>query len=65
MMTEAFLMNIYWILYTYLEGSEALAQMPRAAVDAPSLEILKARLDGALNNPIWWVAVLPVAGGWN
>ena len=28
-------------------------------------EVLKARLDGALSRLIWWVATLPMAGGWN
>jgi len=36
--------------------------MPREAVDAPSLEVLRVRLDGALGNLIWWVAALPMAG---
>jgi len=31
-------------------GSEALAQLPREAVGTPSLEVLKARLDGALGS---------------
>jgi len=26
--------------------------MPREAVDAPSLEVFKVRLDGALSNPV-------------
>ena len=38
---------------------------PREAVDAPSLEVFKGRLDGALGNLIYWVAALPVAGSWN
>jgi len=28
----------------------------RKAVDFPSLEVFKARLDGALSSLIWWVA---------
>jgi len=36
-------------------------RLPREAVDAPSLEAFKARLDSL----IWWVTALPVAGGWN
>jgi len=36
------------------EGNEALALLPRA-VGAPSLEVLKARLDGALNSPVYEV----------
>jgi len=34
----------------YSEGSEARAQLPREAVGAPSLEALRARLDGALGS---------------
>ena len=33
----------------YSEGSEAVAQLPRA-VGTPSLEAIKARLDGALGS---------------
>jgi len=36
---------------------------PREAVDAPSLEVFKARLDGALSNLVWWkVSLLMVWG---
>ena len=38
-------------------------RLPRKAVDAPSLEVFKARLDEALGNLIWWVASLPMVGG--
>jgi len=31
-------------------------------VDAPSLEVLKARLDGASGSLSWWLAALHVAG---
>ena len=31
-------------------------ELHREAVDAPSLEVLKARLDGALGSLIWWEA---------
>ena len=30
---------------------------------APSLEVFKARLDGALGNLVWWEVSLPMAGG--
>ena len=30
---------------------------------APSLEVFKARLDGALNNLVWWKVSSPMAGG--
>ena len=35
----------------------------RDVVDAPSLQVFKARLDGILGSLIWWVAVLSMAGG--
>ena len=41
--------------------------MPKEVVDAPSLEVFKARLDGALGSLSWWGAALPTAGvgvGW-
>ena len=41
------------------------SRLPCGAVDAPSLEALKARLDGALSNLIWREVTLPTAGHWN
>ena len=38
-------------------------RLPREAVGAPSLEVFKARLDGALGSLSWWVAALTTAGG--
>jgi len=38
-------------------------RLPREAVDAPSLAVFKARLDGALSNLIWWKMSLLMAGG--
>ncbi|PKU49003.1 hypothetical protein llap_656 [Limosa lapponica baueri] len=38
-------------------------RLPRGAVDAPSLEVFEARLDGALSNLVWWDVSLPMAGG--
>ena len=41
-------------------------RLPREAVDAPSLEVLKARLDGALVNLVkyyMWRLVAPLAAG--
>ena len=35
--------------------------LPRAAVDAPSLAVPEARLDGAGGNLGWWPVSLPVA----
>lgn len=37
----------------------------REAMGSPSLEGLKASLDGALDSLILWAATLPRAGGWN
>lgn len=33
------------------------------AVDAPSQEGFKAKLDGALNNLVYWKMFLPMTGG--
>ena len=38
-------------------------RLPREVVDAPSLAVFKARLDGALGNLVWWKVSLPMAGG--
>ena len=38
-------------------------RLPKEAVDAPSLEAFKARLDVALGSLVWWLVTLPVAGG--
>jgi len=40
-------------------------RLPREAVAAPSLEVFKARLDGALSNLAEWKVSLLMAGGWN
>ena len=37
-------------------------RLPRAAVGAPSLAVLKARLDGAGGTLGWWEGSLPMAG---
>jgi len=39
--------------------------LSKEAVDAPSLEAFKARLDVALGSPVWWLATLHIAGGLN
>ena len=39
--------------------------LPKEAVDAPSLEAFKARLDVALGSLVWWLATLHIAGGLN
>ena len=38
-------------------------RLPREAVDTPSLEVFKARLDGAVSNLVWWEVSLPTAVG--
>ena len=37
-------------------------RLPKEAVDAPSLEASKIRLDVALDNLVYWLVTLPVAG---
>ena len=37
--------------------------LSKEAVDAPSLEAFKARLDVALGSLVWWLATLHTAGG--
>ena len=38
-------------------------RLPKEAMDAPSLEAFKARLDVALGSLVWWLATLHIAGG--
>ena len=38
-------------------------RLPKEAVDVPSLEAFKARLDVALGSLVWWLATLHTAGG--
>jgi len=40
-------------------------RLPKEAVDAPSLQALKARLDVALGSLVCWLETLHTAGGWN
>ena len=44
---------------------DALNRLPKEAVDAPSLQAFKARLDVALGSLGCWLATLHMAGGWN
>ena len=41
-----------WLIF-HRQGGEVLALLPRKAVDAPSLEVLKARLGGVLGSLSW------------
>jgi len=47
------------------KGGESWHRLPRDAVDVPSVEVLKAKLDGALGSLICWMATLPMARGRN
>ena len=38
-------------------------RLPKEAVDAPSLEAFKARLEVALGSLVWWLTTLHIAGG--
>ena len=38
-------------------------RLPKEAVDAPSLETFKARLDVALGSLVWCLVTLHIAGG--
>lgn len=38
-------------------------RIPREAVDAPAVAVVRARLDGALNNLIEWDVSMPMAAG--
>ena len=38
-------------------------RLPKEAVDAPSLEAFKARLDVALGSLVWWLVILHIAEG--
>ena len=37
------------------EGGDALNRLSKEAVDAPSLQAFKARLDVALGSLVWWL----------
>jgi len=47
------------------EGGDALNRLSKEAVDAPSLQAFKARLDVALGSLVCWLATLHIPGGWN
>ena len=64
---RSFIPNIFYVLlvtfYHLLPvlSTVSTSILPREAVGAPSLETLKARLDGAHSSLSWWVAALPTA----
>ena len=47
----------------HTEGGDTLNKLPKEAVDAPSLEALKARLDVALGSLVCWLVTLHIARG--
>ena len=49
----------------FTQGGDALNRLPKEAVDAPSLQAFKARLDVAVGSLGCWLATLHIAGGWN
>jgi len=46
----------------YYKGGETLAQVAQRSCGFPSLEVFKARSDGALSNLVWWKVSLPMTG---
>ena len=51
------------LIFFHTEGGDALNRLPKEAVDAPSLQAFKARLDVALGSLGCWLATLHIAGG--
>ena len=49
--------------FFHTEGGDALNRLPKEAVDAPSLQAFKARLDVAPGSLVWWLETLHIAGG--
>ena len=49
----------------YSVGGETLEQVAQRSRECPSLEVFKARLDGAQGSLIWWLAILIMARSWN
>jgi len=46
-----------------MDGTQFLIGLSKEAVDAPSLEAFKARLDVSLGSLVWWLVTLHIAGG--
>ena len=49
--------------YKNLNDGNHWNRLPKEAVDVPSLEAFKAKLDVALGSLVWWLVTLHVAGG--
>ena len=54
-----------WDQTYYCATNLTVHRLPKEAVDAPSLQAFKARLDVALGSLGCWLATLHIAGGWN
>lgn len=50
------------VMLYYLCPTNLVALCDVVTADVPLLEVFKARMDEALSNLIWWVALLPKAG---
>ena len=51
--------------YQHFPSIPAQLRLLKEAVDAPSMEAFKARLDVALGSLVCWLATLHTAGSWN
>ena len=60
--TEAGRCSLYSVRQGEQHGKIRAWLLPREAVDAPSLEAFKARLDGAVGSLILWVTSMPTNG---
>ena len=54
---------LFFSYFIHPEGGDALNRLPKEAVDAPSLQAFKARLDVALGSLGCWLVTLHIAGG--
>ena len=44
---------VFFVIFFTMRVMRHWNRLPREAVDVPSLEVFKARLDGALSNLVW------------
>jgi len=63
LVVSAFLLKSPTIHVKAVRAVRLWNRLPRAAVGTPSLEVFKARLDGALSNLVYREVSLPIAGG--
>ena len=62
---ESALRSDIWKKFLTMRVVRHRNKLPREAVGTPSLEMFKARLDGALSKLVEWEVSLAIAGGWN